>query len=75
MDSYTYDVATELVTFPDMAPPPLRGECWVLGKKYCLPHGEPATSLTPGSCGRGEAVYCPPLPDAGSEAKAPGPAP
>ena len=33
------DVPYEFVTFPEIAPPPLRGTVWVLGQKYKLPQG------------------------------------
>lgn len=37
-DSATYDALVELNAFPEVAPPPLRGTFWVLGKSYNLPH-------------------------------------
>lgn len=36
-DSATYDALVELSAFPEVAPPPLRGTFWVLGKSYNLP--------------------------------------
>lgn len=41
MESLTYEVASELVAFAEVTPP-LKGECWVLGRKYCLPHDKAA---------------------------------
>ena len=37
VDSTTYDALVELNAFPEVAPPPLRGTVWVLGKSYNLP--------------------------------------
>lgn len=34
------DAPYDFVTFPEIAPPPLRGPVWVLGKKYKLPEGK-----------------------------------
>ena len=33
------DAPYEIVAFPEIAPPPLRGIVWVLGQKYKLPQG------------------------------------
>lgn len=35
MDALSYENATPL----DVGPPPLRGEVWILGRKYDLPRG------------------------------------
>ena len=36
-DYTTYDATVELNAFPEVAPPPLRGTFWILGKSYNLP--------------------------------------
>ena len=40
VDSSTYDALVELNAFPEVAPPPLQGTFWVLGKSYNLPQCE-----------------------------------
>lgn len=35
MDTLSYENATPL----DVSPPPLRGDVWILGRKYSLPKG------------------------------------
>ena len=37
MDCTTYEPIVELNAFPEVAPPPLRGTFWILGKSYNLP--------------------------------------
>jgi len=44
MDALAYDALIEARAFPEIAPPPLRGTVWILGKKYKLPDEKPAMS-------------------------------
>lgn len=44
------DAPYDFVTFPEIAPPPLRGTVWVLGQKYTLPEGKSSKMKMMKSC-------------------------
>ena len=40
MATAAYDNWVEPMLFPEVAPPPMKGTAWLLGKQYILPQGD-----------------------------------
>lgn len=39
MDTLVCDALIDVGAFPEVAPPPLKGKTWLLGRQYNLPQG------------------------------------